>query len=129
MKYPNRFPKQQLFCGPPRPTTTDSTHTNNHNDGSDTDQSQSTIKKSITQTTIAAKPTCQEVAALAYQIYLREGCPQGRNLQHWLAAEAQLAAVPPMTIKTEMTVKTETTVKNEIGPLAKIDKACALSAA
>ena len=126
MKNQRRFKDQQLFCGPQQPAKTNSNHTNNHNGGSDTDNSQSTIRKSNTQTIIAASPQRDGVAALAYQIYLREGCPQGRNLQHWLAAEAQLADVPTTTIKTEMTVKTETTVKNEIGPSAKTDKARAL---
>ncbi len=56
------------------------------------------------------------MALRAYQIYLQEGRPQGRDLQHWLGAEAQLAAVPPVTIKTEMTVK------NEVGATAKTDK-------
>ncbi|MFA6292026.1 MAG: DUF2934 domain-containing protein [Victivallales bacterium] len=31
-----------------------------------------------------------DVASLAYQIYLKEGCPQGRSMEHWLRAEAQL---------------------------------------
>jgi len=123
MKNRNRFPNQQLFCGPPRPTTTNSTHTNKHNGGSDTDKSHSTIKKSNTQTTIAANPQRNGVAALAYQIYLQEGCPQGRNMQHWFAADAQLAAVPTLIIKTE------TTLKNEVGPSAKTDKTFTLLAA
>jgi len=126
MKKHNRLQNQPLSCWPLSPLTSDSTQTNNHDGGSDTDKSQSTIKKSTSQTIIAAKPTCNEVAALAFQIYLREGRPQGRDLQHWSEAEAQLAAVPPMTIKTEVTVKTETTVKNEVGPLTKPNKSYAL---
>jgi hypothetical protein len=35
-------------------------------------------------------PTHDEVAAHAYQIYLREGCAEGRDLDHWLQAEAEL---------------------------------------
>ena len=31
-----------------------------------------------------------EVAARAYSIYLEEGCPDGRHLDHWLRAEAEL---------------------------------------
>ncbi len=31
------------------------------------------------------------VSCKAYYIYLDEGCPDGRSLQHWLAAENQLA--------------------------------------
>jgi len=35
-----------------------------------------------------SKPSHDEVAQKAYEIYQREGCPQGRDLQHWLEAEA-----------------------------------------
>lgn len=37
-------------------------------------------------------PTHDEIAAQAYQIYLREGCPEGRDLDHWLQAEIELRA-------------------------------------
>jgi len=37
-------------------------------------------------------PTHDEIAAHAYQIYLREGCVEGRDLDHWLKAEAELRA-------------------------------------
>lgn len=35
-------------------------------------------------------PTHDEISARAYEIYLREGCVAGRNLEHWLQAEAEL---------------------------------------
>jgi hypothetical protein len=35
-------------------------------------------------------PTHDEIAAHAYQIYLREGCLEGRDMEHWLQAEAEL---------------------------------------
>ena len=35
-------------------------------------------------------PSHDEIAAQAYQIYLREGCVEGRDLDHWLRAEAEL---------------------------------------
>lgn len=35
-------------------------------------------------------PTHDEIAAHAYQIYLREGCVEGRDMDHWLQAEAEL---------------------------------------
>jgi hypothetical protein len=38
-----------------------------------------------------AKPSPDEVARKAYEIYLSEGCPQGRDVQHWLQAESQLS--------------------------------------
>ena len=31
-----------------------------------------------------------EVARRAYFSYVNEGCPEGRHVQHWLDAEAQL---------------------------------------
>jgi hypothetical protein len=41
----------------------------------------------------AAPPAIQteaDVARRAYLIYLEEGCPQGRHLDHWLRAESEL---------------------------------------
>jgi hypothetical protein len=38
------------------------------------------------------KPTHDEVARKAYEIYEKEGHPQGRDVQHWLRAESQLSA-------------------------------------
>jgi hypothetical protein len=32
------------------------------------------------------------VAERAYTIYLEEGCPDGRHLDHWLRAESELRA-------------------------------------
>lgn len=32
----------------------------------------------------------EEITALAYQIWRQAGCPAGRDLEHWLLAEAQL---------------------------------------
>jgi hypothetical protein len=31
-----------------------------------------------------------DIARRAYLIYLEEGCPQGRHLEHWVQAEAEL---------------------------------------
>src|SRR4051812_11236401 len=38
----------------------------------------------------SSTPTHDEIAAQAYQIYLREGCAEGRDLDHWLRAEEEL---------------------------------------
>lgn len=38
------------------------------------------------------EPTHEEIAICARGIYEREGRPQGRAMQHWLQAEAQLKA-------------------------------------
>jgi hypothetical protein len=37
-------------------------------------------------------PTREEIAACAYFIYLNEGCPSGREEEHWRQAEEQLVA-------------------------------------
>lgn len=33
--------------------------------------------------------THEEIATRAYFIYIRAGCPEGQEMQHWLEAEAQ----------------------------------------
>lgn len=38
------------------------------------------------------KPTHDEIAACARHIYEAEGRPEGKAMQHWLQAEAQLIA-------------------------------------
>ena len=40
---------------------------------------------------LKAKPSHDEVARKAYEIYQKENCPQGCAMQHWLQAEAQLS--------------------------------------
>jgi hypothetical protein len=37
-------------------------------------------------------PSADEVARRAYFSYVNQGSPQGRDVQHWLEAEAQLLA-------------------------------------
>lgn len=37
-----------------------------------------------------AKPAHEEIAARAYAIFEERGRPEGRDLEHWLEAEAQL---------------------------------------
>jgi hypothetical protein len=39
---------------------------------------------------LAARPTYEEVARRAYEIYEREGCLPGRDFENWLKAEAEL---------------------------------------
>jgi hypothetical protein len=38
------------------------------------------------------KPTHDEISALAQRMYVKEGSPQGKAMEHWLRAEAQLNA-------------------------------------
>ena len=35
-----------------------------------------------------------EIAKRAYQLWEAEGCPQGRDVDYWLRAEAELSATP-----------------------------------
>ena len=42
---------------------------------------------------IGTDPTPDEIARCAYLIWEREGRPTGREMQHWLEAEAQLRAI------------------------------------
>lgn len=42
-------------------------------------------------------PSTDEVARRAYFSYLNEGSPPGRDVQHWLEAEAQLLAERNLT--------------------------------
>ena len=37
-------------------------------------------------------PSADEVARMAYFSYVNEGSPEGRDVQHWLDAEAHLQA-------------------------------------
>jgi hypothetical protein len=93
MKHRHHFQNQKLANALPQLTTTNSNQTRNNNGESATAKPQSSIEKSI-QTSIAVRPSRDQVATIAYQIYLQEGRPQGRDLQHWSEAEARLAAVP-----------------------------------
>lgn len=38
------------------------------------------------------RPAHDEIARRAYAIFEQEGRPEGRDMEHWLRAEAQLAA-------------------------------------
>jgi hypothetical protein len=37
-------------------------------------------------------PTDEEIALCAYRIWLQEGCPHGKDREHWLKARRQLLA-------------------------------------
>jgi hypothetical protein len=38
------------------------------------------------------EPTDEEIALGAYRIWLQEGCPHGRDREHWLKARKQLVS-------------------------------------
>jgi len=44
------------------------------------------------QAETAFAPSADEVARKAYFCYVNQGAPQGHDVQHWLAAEAELIA-------------------------------------
>jgi hypothetical protein len=39
------------------------------------------------------QPTDEEIALGAYRIWLQEGCPHGRDREHWLKARKQLISI------------------------------------
>lgn len=120
MRNRQHFQNQKSFTGVPHPTPAKSNHSENHNgDSADEEKPYATTAKAI-RAGSTVRPPPNKIAALAYQIYLQEGRPEGRARQHWLEAEAQLAAAPPLTIKTELKMLAETTVKNEVGTTAKV---------
>ncbi|HEV2331487.1 MAG TPA: DUF2934 domain-containing protein [Verrucomicrobiae bacterium] len=45
---------------------------------------------SLSQNEINFTPSPDEVARRAYFTYVNQGSPQGREVQHWLQAEAEL---------------------------------------
>jgi hypothetical protein len=51
----------------------------------------STVAAKLGHTTsVAVRPTEADVAVRAYEIYLREGRPDGRDQLHWSQAESEL---------------------------------------
>jgi hypothetical protein len=46
--------------------------------------------KKATPVTASARPTSEDIARRAYEIYEREGRQPGTELQNWLKAEAEL---------------------------------------
>jgi hypothetical protein len=40
-----------------------------------------------------SEPTDEEIALYAYHLWESEGCTNGRDIEHWLQAKAQLTAI------------------------------------
>jgi hypothetical protein len=38
----------------------------------------------------SSRPTTEQISKKAYEIYLQQGSPEGRSIDHWLEAEASL---------------------------------------
>jgi hypothetical protein len=56
-----------------------------------------TAAAEFNKNTTGFAPSADEVARRAYFSYENEGSPQGRDVQHWLAAEADLIAERNLT--------------------------------
>jgi hypothetical protein len=39
---------------------------------------------------VAAKPAASAIAQLAYELWQQNGCPHGRDQEHWFQAEREL---------------------------------------
>jgi hypothetical protein len=69
---------------------------------------ESTEDMQTNPTSQTVNPPAEEIAVLAYTIWEQEGCPHGRDFDHWVQAEAQLKAAsqepPPSSIKEAMTI-------------------------
>ena len=50
------------------------------------------MAKKTSQQNVSTSPDDSIVAKRAYEIWQREGCPDGRAMEHWLRAEAELTA-------------------------------------
>jgi hypothetical protein len=57
------------------------------------------------------RPTHDEIARRAYAIFEQEGRPEGRELEHWLRAEAQLNAAPQSPTTTSAASARTTTIR------------------
>lgn len=53
------------------------------------------MTKSANEPTRSAVTSGEQIAARAYQLYLARGCTEGRALDDWLQAEAELKDVSP----------------------------------
>lgn len=60
-----------------------------------------------------------QIAEAAYHIWMAEGCPAGRDQDHWLAAEAQLTTPKPAPKKRATAKKATTEAKAPTKPRAR----------
>jgi hypothetical protein len=65
-------------------------HTLNQNQPADA--AQPAVAANLSQNEINFAPSPDEVARKAYFSYVNQGSSQGHEVQHWLAAEAELIA-------------------------------------
>ena len=55
------------------------------------------MAKKTVQLTAISHPDRSLVAQRAYEIWQREGCPEGRDMEHWLRAESELGTASELT--------------------------------
>ena len=55
------------------------------------------------------KPTQEAISQRAHEIFVQRGCPEGRDMEHWLEAEAQLSDARPQEKATTSSPKTTKT--------------------
>jgi hypothetical protein len=60
-----------------------------HTDSANAEPKTPTPTMNPKETKINVRPSQAEIATNAYYIYLQQGRPHGRDVQHWLEAEAQ----------------------------------------
>ena len=60
----------------------------------------------------SSAPTHEQIAARAYEIFVERGRPEGRDLDHWLEAEAQLRAAMQANGGTAAVRATQSTASN-----------------
>ena len=58
-----------------------------------------------------------EIAALAYRFYCEEGCPQGKEHEHWLRAERELRGRTPVRTASSQVEVPAPTARAENPPL------------
>jgi len=46
--------------------------------------------RALTLNTNTAPPTAEQIRQRAYELYLEGGCQPGKEIEHWLRAEAEL---------------------------------------
>lgn len=59
------------------------------------------------------RPTHEEIATMAYYIWLSEGCPEGCAERHWFEAEAQLIRTRQAEAMEKLKKRSKTAVESE----------------
>jgi hypothetical protein len=60
----------------------------------------------------------EQISQRAYEIFVQRGCPEGRDLEHWLEAEAQLSgALQPQQMRSP-SKSTKTSTRQAVGRAA-----------